>query len=141
MNSNWPLFKIVQKVSKHFDSKPIFVDYDFKKCKVHLRPYNKKKRDIPNLIQINGVPFCTALELYHQKCSKYRKYVFNLKNIYFIVASHGEPVVNIITDTRFVKQVKYETNKEGLTTIYCHPSILDDMLDLVQEKYPRLFKI
>lgn len=67
MNIRHPFFKQIQKVSRYFNVKPVFVDYDINNNKVVLVPYKKRVHDDPHLVFIGNVPCAVAYNLYKRK--------------------------------------------------------------------------
>lgn len=145
MNNNAPMFKRIQKIGRYFNDKPVFLDVD-DKGKLFFRPYKKHRRDIIELIFINGVPIITAYMFMDLRLKKYKeKNIFIGKykneNITFIVSCEGL-ILAYIKEYKNTYNMYEETNNKVKETIfYKHQTNLDNIIYEYKEKYPKLFNI
>ena len=139
MNSNHPDFKKIQKISKYFDSKPMFFDWDMKQNKSILRPYNKKI-DVPQLTYIAGIPYENALDLHKLKFQKIEDNVFRYNKSTLILDTEGNPIMQIVisSDGRVSKG---EHPELGFTIVRCPKEIVSDFIELVKREQPKCFSL
>lgn len=118
MNYNHPFFKQIQKISRYFNVKPVFVDYDMNDNKVVLAPYKKRIHDDPNLVLINNVPCSVAYNLYKRKAKKITDNIFASYKKNNGVISYGlhsieGDILAIGTYHPKAKETKVQTVNEG----------------------------
>lgn len=118
MNNRHPFFKQIQKVSKYFNVKPMFADYDIINDKVVMIPYKKRVHDDPNLVFINNVPCAMAYNLYKRKAKRVEDNIFESKKKDNNTISYGlhnidGDMVAIGTYHPKVEETKIEVANEG----------------------------
>lgn len=137
MNNNAPDFKKVQKLARWFNAKPIFFDWDIKKNKAILRPYNKKK-DILALTYIAGIPYEKAQDLYELKFKKIENNVFRYNKSTLVLDTEGNPLMQIVaTEDDIVSRSEYSESKCML--IKCPEQRVHEFIELIKQEKCKSF--